>query len=739
MPNVVGYCLTIVKNHSLAVSVCVLVSTMCFFSLKANGQVVDKTTLLPLHLEKKIDNIINVMTLDEKLGLIHGNTTFTTAGVERLGISAMTMTDGPHGIRMDLNKDWSPVGAGNDSCTYLPSIIALGATWNAALAHQYGKVLGYEALARKKDMVLGPGVNIIRTPLNGRNFEYLSEDPWLTAQMAVPYIKGLQSIGTMACVKHFIANNQEKNRMTIDIDMTDRALHEVFLPAFKAAVQQAGVVAVMGAYNKFRGTYCTHNDFLVNNLLKKQWGFQGIMLSDWSAVHNTKEALLNGTDLEMGTELNQTIANYDSFYLALPAKTMIESGEVSVSVLNEKVRRLLRIRMWAKEEKGDKVGAINTRQHQLVAKQVAAESIVLLKNQNALLPIDINKIRKIAVIGAMATKKHAQGGGSSQVLPLYEITPLAGIQAFLKGKNIEITYAPAYEIGRATKMNKTLLNEAIEKASQSDVVFFAGGFNHGYSDAWDDRAFDSEDTDKETLSLPFFQDSIIAAIARVNANVVVMLGGAAPCHVENWIESVPALLQTWYGGSEGGNALAEILFGQVSPSGKLPVSFPKMLSDLGPHALNGYPGENLKLKYPEGVLVGYRFLNNRNIEPRFSFGFGLSYTDFLCNNARIEQRGDSIALQVLVKNIGKMRGSEVVQLYVSLPEKESDQNHKALKAFEKVSLEKGESKLVTLMVGWNDLRYFNTDKNGWDWYSGKYSFHLGTSNTNLPFLFEIEK
>ncbi len=688
----------------------------------------------PTRQSPSYQSLIGQMTLDEKLEMIHCRTSFTNGAVPRLNIPALIMSDGPYGVRVEHGEDYVRINAYDDQATYLPKCITLGATWNKDLGLKYGEVLGAEANERGKDVILGPGVNIIRTPLNGRNFEYLSEDPFLTKKMGVGYIKGVQSQGVAACVKHLVANNQETWRNSVDVELSERPLREIYLPAFKEAVQQGNVLTLMGAYNKLRGEFCSHHDYLLNQILKDEWGFKGLVVSDWGAVHNTKEALENGLDLEMGTELYMKKYDYDKVYLADPAKAMIESGQVDEAVVDDKVERILyvmdKIHMLNNNEQRP-AGSRNTTEHQLVAKKVAEEGIVLLKNEG-LLPIK-NAPKKIAVIGRNANQKTSMGGGSSQVNALYEVTALEGIKNIF-GEESEITYCQGYDVNKAQKRDEQKMQEAINAAKAADLVIYVGGWiqNWDLKDfAWRDNAFDSEAVDKLNMKLPFHQEELIMGILKANPQTVVVMMGGGPVEMNHWLPQTKALIQAWYPGMEGGNALAEIIAGKVNPSGKLPMTFPKKLVDAPAHHLAHFPGKEEVVKYTEGIFVGYRFFDTFNVAPAFCFGHGLSYTTFEVDQLKIKQEEHQITASVQVTNTGEMAGKEVVQLYVSKQQPALERAEQELKGFEKIALEAGASKTLEITIPLQELKYFDEKANQWVLEPGTYEFRLGTSSRDI--------
>lgn len=689
--------------------------------------------------DQEINTLIASMTLEEKVRMIHASSSFTSGGVSRLNIPELTMSDGPHGIRPEHGRDWLLDNNSNDSATYLPTGIALASTWNAALGYKFGEVLGREAKARRKDVILGPGVNIIRTPLNGRNFEYMSEDPYLTATMAVEYIKGVQDQGVAACVKHFVANNQEIKRSSIDVEMSERALREIYFPAFKAATTEGKALAVMGAYNKFRGQFATHNEYLINQVLKGEWEFEGMVMSDWGAVQNTMEALLFGTDLEMGTDLTQMPnIDYSKFYMGDTVVALVRSGKVPEAVINDKVRRVLRV-MYYTEMLGDRTPEeFSVSEHQQIAREIAEEAIVLLKNEDNILPIDKKTTKTIVVVGANAIRKHAMGGGSSQVLPPYEVTPLEGIRK-TAGKDVEIIYEPGYIVDKNEKADPELIAAAVEVAGKADIVLYVGGWVHGYSNDWDGNAYDAEGVDKPGLALPFEQDKLIDALVKANPKTVVVLIGGGAADMNGWIARTKGLVQAWYPGMEGGTALAKTLFGEVNPSGKLPVTFPAMLSDSPAHALGEYPGnkDTTHVHYNEDIFVGYRYHDTYNVEPLFSFGFGLSYTTFDFSNLQVQKKDSKVSVHFTVKNTGGREGAEVAQLYVRDEEASLRRPLKELKAFEKVFLKPGEAKTIVMGLDHTAFQFFDEEKNQWVLEPGRFELLIGNSSKDIYLIGEV--
>jgi beta-glucosidase len=704
--------------------------------------------------EAEITALLGKLTLEEKVHMIHANSAFAAGGVPRLGIPEVMTSDGPHGVRPEQGRNWKPPVGADDAGTHLPTNNTLASTWNPALGYAYGTVLGSEANARGKDIILGPGINIVRAPLNGRNFEYLSEDPFLVSQMVVGYIKGVQSQGVSACVKHFAANNQETHRDDIDVDMSERALREIYLPGFKAAVQQAGVYSLMGSYNKFRGTYATENAYLMNTILKGEWGFKGLVMSDWASVHNTQEALRNGTDLEMGTDLylmysgidqsaatastgaaKPTRSYYDRFFLADPALEAIKKDPTLLPLLDDKVRRILRV-MYATHQLGGakrQPGAYNTKEHQATALKVAEEGIVLLKNEGNLLPFK-KTVKTVAVIGANADRANAMGGGSGQIKAKYEITPLQGIKNEL-GNSVTVTYAPGYTIARDQKADPQLIQQAVAAAKAADLVIYVGGSIHGYDyTKWSDNAYDAESVDKPDLNMPFGQDELVQAVLAANPRTAVVLLGGGPIDVSAWASQAKGILEAWYPGMEGGNALAHILFGDVSPSGKLPFTFPVKLADAPAMKLGEYPstpGNPLKETYKDDIYVGYRYYDTYQVAPQFAFGHGLSYTSFEYGKLAVTPGRQRATVTLTMRNSGPVAGAEVVQLYVKDLKSTVKRPEKELKAFEKVFLKPGESKRVTLQLPAESFQYYDETKKQWVLEPGQFDLLVGSSSRDI--------
>ncbi|MGA2583532.1 MAG: glycoside hydrolase family 3 C-terminal domain-containing protein [Tepidisphaeraceae bacterium] len=685
--------------------------------------------------ETKIDNLISQMTLEEKVSLIHANTYFSVAGIPRLGIPERWLSDGPMGVREDIGPmSWRSANHTDDWVTYLPCDLALAATWNPDMATAYGTVIGQEAIRRGKQIMLGPALNIQRTPLCGRNWEYMGEDPFLTSRIAVNYIKGEQAQGVASTAKHFAANNQETQRNSIDVELDERALREIYLPAFRAAVQEAGVLCVMGAYNQIRGQHCCENDYLLNKILKGEWGFKGLAMSDWGGVHNTKLAALNGMDLEMGTS-----KPFDQYFLADPYLAGLKSGEYPISGLDDKVRRNLRVIFALHMTDGGPAtqpsrGSINTPEHQMTARKIAEESMVLLKNDRNILPLDISKIHTVAVIGQNADLKLAHGGESAEIKAFYEVTPLEGILNRV-GSRVNVIYSQGYaqptqRAGRttrpATDISPDRFARAVDAAKAADVVIFVAGLNHL-------EGYDSEGGDRKDLRLTGDQDDLISQVVAANPNTIVVIESGGAIEMDPWLDQVPAVLQAWYGGMEGGNALARILFGDVNPSGKLPCTFPKKLSDSPAHALNAYPGSNGVVEYKEGILVGYRWFDTKQIEPLFPFGFGLSYTTFDYSNLKLIPGTDEkiLTVQCDITNTGSRAGEEVAQVYIHEANPALPRPEKELKGFAKVSLAAGEKKTISIPLKRDAFAYYDPAKSGWVAQSDDFTIEVGSSSRDI--------
>ncbi len=792
-------------------------------------------------IEEKVQKLISQLTLDEKISLLAG-TGFDTVPIRRLGIPALKMTDGPAGIRSAL-------------ATSFPSGAALAASFDPQIVYAVGQAIAQEAKAKDKNVLLAPCVNIERVPLWGRNFECFGEDPFLAGQMAVAYIKGVQSENVIATVKHFAANNQEQDRMSIDARVDERALNEIYFPAFRAAIEQAGVWAVMASYNKLNGFYAAENNRLLTQILKKRWGFQGLVMSDWGAVHSTIPTVRNGLDLEMPT---------GSFFNSGSIKSALDSKAISETQINEMVRRLLRTIVVAGLMSGkpaDK-GSIDTPEHRKIALAAARSSIVLLQNKNSVLPLNADKIRSIAVIGPNADVARIGGGGSAQVVPFYSISPLEGIKKAV-GDKIKIDFAPgivsladttpiptenlrtpdgkangllgeyfaninfagppafervdekldfhwgtgapaenfpadlfsnrwtgqltASQSGRYSislssndggrlylddklivdvwgdhatlsgaamvelkvgephrlrvehyenrgnadlvlgwrRLEENIAQKAVETAVKADVALVFAGLSD---------AVEVEARDRTTLDLPKEQEELIEAVARVNQKTIVIMTSGAPVLMDKWIDQTPGVLQAFYYGQEGGNALADILFGKISPSGKLPATFLRRWEDSP--AFGHYPGDGLTVDYSEGIFVGYRWFDTKNIEPLFPFGHGLSYTNFAYSKLKLINRADSPAALVLevqfeLQNVGQSDGAEAAQVYVRDVQSSLPRPSKELKGFQKVFLKAGEKKTVSIALEHNALAFYDPARAGWLSEKGDFKILVGSSSRDI--------
>lgn len=716
-------------------------------------------TQIPLYLddskpiEDRIEDALQRMTLREKINIIHSQSKFSAPGVPRLGIPEIWTSDGPMGVRPEVFWDeWVQAGWTNDSITAFPALVSLAATWNKDLALKYGKSIGEEARYRNKSVLLGPGVNIYRTPLCGRNFEYLGEDPYLSSRMAVGYINGVQSNGVSVCVKHFAMNNNEINRLTSNVLADDRTVYEIYLPAFKAAAIEAHAWSFMGGYNLFRGEHATSNSILVNKILKREWNWDGVVISDWGAVFDTKTAVEGGVDMEFGTldgAPKNTSNIHDEFYLALPYMKGILNGIYSQKELDDKVRRVLRLTMRTSMNRNRPFGSLVSDEHMEVCRTIGEEGIVLLKNATNLLPIDLDKSPKILVVGENAIKKMTVGGGSSSLKAKYEITPLEGIKARMSSK-AEIVFARGYvgDISNSFRNVSTgqdlsdsrspeeLLEEAVNLAKDVDYVIYIGGLNKG-------SHFDCEGDDRISLELPYNQDNIIRSLYKANKKLIVVnisgSGVAMP-----WAKEIPTILQSWYLGNEAGNALAAVLCGDVNPSGKLPYTYYASLDQCGAHKEGEYPGHEgydklgnkvFDINYNEGIYVGYRYTEKNNITPTFPFGHGLSYTLFKYGKATLDKsymyENGTITITVPITNVGSLKGKEVVQLYIQDDKSTVDRPIKELKDFAKVELAPGETSEVSFTIDKTALSYFDEKKHEWVAEAGLFTAHIGSSSADI--------
>lgn len=700
--------------------------------------------------DERIEDALGRMTLEEKIAVIHAQSKFSSRGVPRLGIPDIWTSDGPHGIRAEVLWDeWQQAGWTNDSCVAFPALTCLAATWNEDMALLYGRSIGEEARYRGKDVLLGPGVNIYRTPLNGRNFEYMGEDPYLASRIVVPYVQGVQSNGVAACVKHFALNNHEVNRFNTNVTVDDRALYEIYLPAFRAAVQEGGAWAIMGSYNLYRGQACCHNEYLLCDILRGEWGYDGVVISDWGGTHDTLEAIRNGLDMEFGTwtdGLGLGAGNaYDNYYLARPYLEKIRSGEVGTEELDAKVRNVLRLAFRTVMDRSRPLGSLCSDEHYAAARRIADEGIVLLKNKGGVLPMQVRQGSRILVVGENAVKMMTIGGGSSSLKVQREISPLEGIRERF-GSVAEIVYERGYvgdarseQDGVVSRVDLSesrspgqLLADAVAKAREADYVIFVGGLNKSGQQ-------DCEGTDRTGLGLPYGQDRVIEALAAANPNLVVVnISGNAVAMP--WVEEVPAILQAWYIGSEAGHAIADVLSGDVNPSGKLPFTFPRRLEDVPAHSLGEYTGtasrDTVEIEYREGIFVGYRWADmQEDTSPLFAFGHGLSYTEFEYGTPSIDSRSmtreGSLTVSVKVTNTGSREGKETVQLYIGDRKASLPRPVKELKGFEKVSLKPGESTVVTFTIDSGDLSYFDPERHEWIAEPGTFDAYIAAASDDI--------
>lgn len=680
---------------------------------KSSAQVKDQTYLdAGKPVEQRVASAMAQLTLEEKVALTHAQSKFSSKGVPRLGIPDLWMDDGPHGVRAETLWDaWGEAHFTNDSCTAFPALTCLSATWNPQCSYIYGKAVGEEARYRNKNILLGPGVNIYRSPLNGRNFEYMGEDPYLSSQMVVPYITGVQENGISACVKHFALNNQETRRGYINVQVSERALNEIYLPAFKAAITKGNAMSIMAAYNKINGYWCAENEMLLKNTLKKDWNFQGIVISDWDAVHSTLPTAKNGLDLEMGTTKKQ----YEDYYLADAYLLALRSGKASMVDLDDRVRRILTMIFKTAMNPNKPWGSFATEEHMAVARKIAEEGIVLLQNNNNILPINTATVKSIAVIGENATRKMTLGGGSSALKTKIEISPLDGLKDKL-GNSVKINYAQGYSHEGGDQA--ALIKEAVAAAKNADEVIFIGGLSK-------DKNQDSEGSDRTSYGLPFGQDELIAELLKVNKKVVVVLisGNAVAMP---WVNQVSAVVQAWYGGSQAGAAIANVLTGAVNPSGKLPFSFPKKLSDCPAFAIGDFPGDAVNVAYKDDIWVGYRYYDTYKVKPQFAFGHGLSYTTFKLDDLNIS--GNTVTLNV--KNTGSTAGAEVVQLYVNEDKPTVKRPEKELKSFKKVFLQPGEQQMVSFTLADDAFMFFDPVKH-WTKNNGTFNVLVGTASDDV--------
>lgn len=682
-------------------------------------------------LQAKISGVIKKMTLEEKIGMLHGDALFYSAGVPRLGIPELVSDDGPLGVREEIARfDWASANWTTDSATFLPNGSAIAATWNPEMANKYGVVLGEEANARKKIIMLAPAFNICRVPLNGRTYEYYSEDPYLNGQLAIQAVKGIQSQHVAACIKHFAANNQETERGQINEIIDERALREIYFPAFKVAVEQGNAWAVMSAYNKVNGYWCSENGFLLDTVLKKQWGFKGLVMSDWGGTHHTVEAANNGLDIEMGSS-----GPYNKWYFADPLLAAVKTGTVSEQTINDKVRRILWVIYHTSLSANHPAGSIATPAHDKAVYDIASESIVLLKNDAHLLPLNTAKVKSIAVIGDNAIRTFASGGYGAGVKVKHEVNALQGIQSRF-GNTADIKFAQGYKANYFAnkkvqdadynKPNQALIDEAVAVAKTTDVAILCIGSN---------REYESEGHDRTTLELPFGEQTLVDAVTAVNPNTVIVLMAGAPYDLNAIKKSCHTIVWSWFNGTEAGDALADVLKGVINPSGKLPFTFPVSINDSPALALGSYPGENLTTTYKEGILVGYRWYDTKKIETLYPFGYGLCYTSFKYSDLSVDKKnykkGDKIAVTLKIKNTGSVAGKEVVQIYISKENSVVERADKELKAFKKIAVAPGQTSVTALNINVNDLAYFDDATRKWIVEPGKYKVLAASSAADI--------
>ena len=690
-------------------------------------------------LEQRVEDALSRMTLHEKIQVIHAQSKFTSAGVPRLGIRQLNMDDGPHGVREELEwNTWSPAQWTNDSIVAFPSLTCLAATWNRDLAALYGDALSEEFAFRGKDILLGPGVNMARMPLNGRAFEYMGEDPYLAGEMVVPYIKAAQDNGVACCLKHFFLNNQEVDRFAVNVNASERAINEIYLPAFKKAVEEAHVWSIMGSYNMWQGIHCCNNDSLLNGILKRQWGFDGAVISDWGGTTDTWQAATGGLDIEMGSytdgKTKESEYTYDDYYMARPMETLIKEGKLDVSYLDDKVRRVLRTMFRTCMNPDKVIGKQCSEDHYEACQAIGEEGITLLRNKKNILPIAPERYKKILVVGENATRSLTQGGGSSELKTLRDISPLEAIKKLYGDK---VDYAQGYLSGRALydqvdevspSERVRLREEALRKAKEADLIIYIGGLNKNHKE-------DCENGDRLGYDLSFEQNQLIEGLAKIQKNMIVITFGGNPFAMP-WLDNIKGLLHCWYLGSMGGEALAGVLSGKINPSGKLPVTFAKTLEDYPyyKYGKKAYPGENKQVYYSEGIYIGYRHFDTRKVEPQFPFGYGLSYTSFkygkpMLSSPRITNDAP-ITVSVPVTNTGKVAGKEIVQLYIGDMECSVDRPRKELKNFVKLNLAPGETQMAEFTITLDDLKYYSEAIHGWTVEPGTFRAYLSTNSSD---------
>ncbi len=737
--------------------------------------------------ETKVNRLIDEMTLEEKAGMIHGAGLFRTEGVERLGIPKLVMSDGPLGVRFEFkDKEWIALNLTDDLITYCPSNSSVAATWNREIAYAVGDVLGMEARGRGKDIILAPGINVMRTPLCGRNFEYFSEDPYLIAQLAAGTVKGIEQHDVSSCVKHFAANSQETERSWVDVHVSERALRELYLPGFDAVINEAGAGSVMGAYNLFRGEHCCHNNYLLYDILRKEWGFDGLIISDWGGVHDTKKAAESPLDIEMDITYD-----FDNYYMANPLLEAVNTGEVAEGYVDDKVRNIIHFMIkhkmmklvmrtdndkeyvYAERNEERSSGTYSIPEHRQTVLEAARESVILLKNDKKHLPLDKNKLKKVLIVGDNAIRQHANGGGSGELHALYEITPILGIKSHLGG-NYEVDYTPGYYVPPREETLKnwqetSLMDESEKKAAEIkfaesfsdkhaeyraeavrlaayyDEVIYIGGLNHDY---------DAEGYDKADMKLPYEQDKLISELLCVKPNMTIVMISGNPVAMGDWIDKAHSVVWMSYAGMEAGNALADVLFGDVNPSGKLPMTIPYSYEDTPTARFGDYPGRklteeekkiikaHLTERYNEDIFVGYRYYDTYDVPVCFPFGYGLSYTAFSYGEAGcgvVDALAETVCeINIDIENTGNISGKEIVQLYVGAKEPKDGYAKKELKGFEKILLEAGEKKNITFKLGKKAFSHYHEDKGKWELEKGIYTISIGSSVSDIKTTIDVE-
>lgn len=718
-------------------------ATVCLLSACTSGEKQPESALMKN--EARITEIIGQMTLEEKVNMLHGKHMFSSAGVERLGIADMEYADGPFGIREEMEPhSWNSIHLTTDSATFFPTGSALAATWCNDMAYLYGEGMAIEARRRGKDMILGPAINIQRIPTGGRTYEYFSEDPLLAAELAVGYTKGVQDNGVAVCLKHYALNNQENHRGYIDVQVSPRAMHEIYLPPFEAAVRKADAYGVMAAYNKVAGYWCSENHMLQEEILRDKWGFKGMIISDWGGTHSV-QAVVNGLEVEMP----------GSQYLGQALLDSVKAGVIDEKIIDKRVRNILRVRLAIEPVPADQANKVMTSQpaQQHAAYEVAKRSVVLLKNQNRVLPIDLNKVKKIAVIGHNAVCKQALGGVGAGVKTLFEITPLEGLKERI-GNQAEIVYAQGYKeytredryrhISPIQEPDAKLMAEAVKVAKEADVVIFVAGNN---------REIETEGSDRTNIKLPMGQDQLAAALAQANPNLVTVVVTGAPTDLQGVNPVSSAMLISWFNGSMGGYALADILLGNASPSGKLPFTFPICLEDVPAYALKSYPQEfneeasdvfvnlvnrekdrnqrKLEAQYAEDIYVGYRWYDTKQLPVMYPFGHGLSYSHFEYQNPQVSVNEQGIAIKMKLCNKQDMVAEEVVQVYAARPDSKVERPAKELKGFKRIAMAPNESREIEIFIPRENFRHWNEAKNDWCIEPGAVQLLIGSSSQDI--------